>query len=135
MENVKKLTARTEVRLMSKLSKKFTVVVGKSKFLKTQDEDGKFSFAVQDLEDPTNPRRNYKIADESKFITSIMNRTYYQQQEKGVKTPMFVTEQEAIPQEELFPEVIVEDVKEEKPSQKSPKKTTKKSSKKEKAKA
>lgn len=118
------LKTRTEVRLMSKKSERFVVIVGKSKFVKTPSEKsnakkGDYDFGITDLEDPKNPRRNYQIADESKFITIIMNRAYYQQQEKGIKVPMLVIEQQDEPDTAPKEEAKAEDKKEKKVAEKA----------------
>ncbi len=115
---------RTSLRLNSKNSTNFIVEVGKSRFEKVTNNEGEVSFKVIDIEDPTNPRRNYAIMSESKFITAIMNRVYYQQQEKGVKNPIKVVEMVEKPEVSAVKELKTE----QKP--KTPKKVTKKSPKK-----
>lgn len=126
MKNVT-INNRTTLRLNSKNSTNFIVEVGKSRFEKVTNNDGEVSFKVIDTEDPTNPRRNYAIMSESKFITAIMNRVYYQQQEKGVKNPIKVIEMVEKPEVTA----VKESKTEEKPkAKKAPKKSTKKSTKK-----
>jgi hypothetical protein len=98
------LMTRTDLRLTSKTSTSFKVKIATSIFIKSI-VDGEPRFEMKDSVDPKNPRKNSIIPSESKFITIMMNRVYYQH-DKGFKNPVIVIERIAIPDLENPIEVI-----------------------------
>jgi hypothetical protein len=91
------LKSRTDLRLTSKTSTSFKVKIAKSIFIKSI-VDGNPRFEMKDCEDPKNPIKNAVFPDESKFITVMMNRVYYQK-DKGIENPIKVIQR--IPIEDL----------------------------------
>jgi len=111
------LSTRTEIRIASKNSINFKVKVNKTVFTKKTLEDGKLFFEMKNLEDPKNPRKSHIVESESKFITLIMNKVYYQT-EKGFKNNVSVLLRTPIAELENG-EVVVEEKPKAKPKAKA----------------